>query len=302
MTNPSNEQWLVCGWPLTNRGEIESEISANLYESSDTSGYTRSHPTVPVEIIGLESVAECELSPGVFALHEVSPDDRAVVLDYILADDPKRQTTDNPFHLISAHKSHNSWVYGEFVNKIARIQRAARRSCMHPESRSVTNAEIAREIAYRVATYFGFDVLRDATHSYQVTIDQNSDLFYQIDFESPVKTPSLLDTTIKLGKDGVIDLTLRYRFSPRNSWHEFVSGCIDGFEGFYLHALLKALIVELLTLAEHDLTYDEAISYLGTVHDITLKSDWAQFEIDESEAIEFQPKSSRPKLEEMFFE
>ena len=200
MTDSSDEQWLICGWPLTNHGEVESEVHANLYEPSDTTGYIRTHGTVPVETIGLESVTEWELSPGVFALHEAPSDERTAMLNYILADDPKRHNTDYPLALKSTRRRHNSWVYGEFINKIARIQRAACRSGTHLESRTITTAEIAREIAYRVATFFGFDVLRDATHTYRVTIDQDSDLFYRSDFESPVKMSSLLDTTIKLGK------------------------------------------------------------------------------------------------------
>lgn len=301
MTDSLNRQWLVFGWPLNDRGERKETVDASLYEPADDGGYLRTMGTVPAETVEADSVGNFEVSPGVLALHQAPPARQVEILNHVLDEDAERKpdfVTESPRELVQYH---TVWNVAEFVMRIARSQRSAVVASKKSDSNqhSMTDREIARELSYRVATYFGFDVRQEAEISWKTDSSNIYEPEFRLKFESPIDVPSLVRATIELDEFG-IDLALSYRFGASEPWHEFCDDSFDGHEGFYLHNLLKALLTELTTLVDHGLTQDETLSYLAEIHDVVERSEEARSHLEASDTLSYKEESITPKLRRMF--
>ena len=197
------------------------------------------------------------------------------------------------------------WSFTEFAVGFSRIQRLSLgtgASQTYQSQRTMTDWETARQICYRIAGYFGLPVLRNATIIHE---PDSPDLYHQtlrITFESPVDEPSLLHGTIERDVKGVITFALWYRFTTPGPWHEYCLPPLNEVGEIDVIGPLRALIIELIALAEHGFTRDEIISYLGCIHDSADDSEWSQLQLAATNAVEDRSESSLSKLEQMLQE
>lgn len=306
MSQSYNTQWLVFGWPLDYDGQPREEVNARLYRFSDDGSYTMVDGQIPLSVVGLERIGDFEIAPGLLALHQTSSARRAEFLDHLSTDNSQQTKTRNPEPSLYQVKRHSSWCFTEYALLLSRIQHASRGLGISQtrSQRVITDWETAREICYRTATYFGPHVIRNATILYE---RENPDFHHQtlrITFESPVDGPSLLHGTIERDIEGVITLSLWYRFSTSSLWHQFCLCDFDDIGEIMVTEHMRAVITELIRFTEHGCTRDEIISHLGRIYDLADSSSvsWAESQIAASDAVENQTESSLPKVKKMLFE
>ena len=164
----------------------------------------------------------------------------------------------------------------------------------------MTDWETAREIYSQIGSCFGVPALRAATSDYDPDSEGRQTL--RVAFETPVDAPSLVHAAIERDPDGLISLTLWYRFGTQEPWHQFCNHTLDQFFEFYSLASMRAVIAELVAFANQGLTRDEIITYFGRLHDEVDGSEWSRSQLAATDAVDERMQSTRSQLTEMISE
>ena len=297
-------QWLVIGWPLNKQAHVRRNVDGIFYEFTDNGNYSRVNVPIPVEFVGLERIDDWEIAPGVLALDQAPEPRRWEFLDCLPVGYEEDRTWIDPTSPERRLRVHSSWCIDAFVSGFYRIQqdalhRGGARATV--PQRTMTDWETARMIYHHIGDIFGIPVLQTAVNSYNSGSTREHQTLNVV-FETPVDAPSLVHTAIERDADGLIHLTLWYRFGVQEPWHRFCDHTLKQYHEFHSLASMRAVIAELIAFVNQGLTHDEIITYLGRLHDEVDGSEWSRSQLAATDAVDERIQSTRAKLTEMISE